>query len=130
MTKGNGAAGVSLSNGASDRPGGLSYIVPSERMLWVAALAVLPVAALAGMVSGAALPCALAIAAMALVAAFDAVRGYERLATLTVRAPQFLRLTKDVPAALPLIIENGSATPLALRLGVAMPPGAASDELT
>src|ERR1700722_16416565 len=130
MTKGNGAAGVSLSNGASDRPGGLSYIVPSERMLWVAARGGLPVAPAAGMVSGATPPCALAIAAMMLVAAFDAVRGYERLATVAVRAPQFLRLTKDVSAVLPLTVDNGSAAPVALRLGIAMPPGAVSDELT
>src|SRR5580704_9881847 len=105
-------------------------MIPSERLLWLAALAVLPVAAVAGIVSVAALPCALAIAAMALVAAFDAVRGYERLATITVRVPQFLRLTKDVPATLPLTVDNASATPLSLRLGVAMPPGSASDELT
>jgi uncharacterized protein (DUF58 family) len=105
-------------------------IVPSERLLWVAALAILPVGAVGGLFAGAALPCALAIAAIALVAAFDAVRGSERLATVAVRAPQFLRLTKDVPALLPLTVENGSASSLAVRLGVAMPAGAASDELT
>jgi uncharacterized protein (DUF58 family) len=104
--------------------------VPSERLLWVAALAVLPVAAVAGMVAGAALPCTLVIAAVALLAAFDAVRGSERLATVVVRAPQFLRLTKDVPGLLKLTVENGSSKPLALRLGVAMPAGAASEELT
>jgi uncharacterized protein (DUF58 family) len=105
-------------------------IVPSERLLWVAALAVLPVAAVAGMVAGAALPCTLVIAAMALIAAFDAVRGSEQLATVAVRAPQFLRLTKDVPGWLKLTVENGSLKPLPLRLGVAMPAGAASEELT
>jgi uncharacterized protein (DUF58 family) len=105
-------------------------IVPSERLVWVAALAVLPVAAVAGMVAGAALPCTLIIAAMALLAAFDAVRGSEQLATVAVRAPQFLRLTKDVPGLLKLTVENGSSKPLPLRLGVAMPAGAASEELT
>jgi uncharacterized protein (DUF58 family) len=133
MTKWDRPPGLSSANaihGPGDRPGRLSYVVPSERLVWLAALVVLPVAAVAGMVNGAAVPCALAIAAMALVAAFDAVRGYERLATVGVRAPQFLRLTKDVPGLLPLTVENGSAKPLALRLGVAMPDGAASDELT
>jgi len=105
-------------------------LVPSERLLWLSALAVLPVATIAGFVSGAALPCALVIAAMALAAALDATHGSERLATIAVRTPQFLRLTKDVPASLPLKVENGSAKPLVLRLGVAMPEGASSEELT
>jgi len=105
-------------------------LVPSERLIWFAALAVLPLAATAGIVAGAALPCALAIAAIALAAAFDAVRGYEILATVAVRAPQFVRLTKDVPSVVPLIIESTSTGPLSLRLGVPMPAGAASPELT
>jgi hypothetical protein len=96
-------------------------VVPSERLLWLAALVILPIAAIAGLVSGSALVCALAIAAIALVAALDAARGYERLATIAVSAPPFLRLTKDVPAFLPLRLENASAKPLALRLGIAMP---------
>jgi uncharacterized protein (DUF58 family) len=82
------------------------------------------------MVAGAALPCTLVIAAMALLAAFDAVRGSEQLATVAVRAPEFLRLTKDLPSLLRLTVENGSLKPLPLRLGVAMPAGAASEELT
>jgi uncharacterized protein (DUF58 family) len=105
-------------------------VVPSERLLWLAALVVLPIATIAGLVAGSALVCALAIAAIALAAALDAARGYERLATIAVTAPPFLRLTKDVPASLPLRLENASAKPLALRLGIAMPEGAASEELT
>lgn len=105
-------------------------IVPSERLLWLAVLAILPLAAVAGFVSGAAIPGGLIIAIIALLAALDAVRGSERLTTVAVRASQFLRITKDVPAMLPLTVENSSSKPLALRLGVAMPAGAASDELT
>jgi uncharacterized protein (DUF58 family) len=105
-------------------------IVPSERLLWISALAVLPVLAVAGFVSGALLPCALIVAGLALVAALDAVRGSEQLAKAVIRTPLFLRLTKDVPAQLPVTVENGSATALSLRLGIAMPAGAASDELT
>jgi len=133
MTKYDRPPGLSLPEAAQkpvDRPGGPSHIVPSERLLWLAALAVLPVSTIAGLVAGAAIPCAFAIAAIALVAALDAARGYERMATITLSAPPFLRLTKDVPGSLPLKIENGSSKPLALRIGVAMPAGAASEELT
>ena len=81
-------------------------LVPSQRLLWLAALAVLPLASIAGLVSGAALPCAIAIAALSLLAAFDATRAHELLATISASAPKFLRLTKDVPALLPLKVEN------------------------
>ncbi len=58
-------------------------IVPSTRLLWVAALTVLPLAAIGGMVAGAALPCVLGIAAIVLAAGLDAMRGYERLAAVS-----------------------------------------------
>jgi uncharacterized protein (DUF58 family) len=105
-------------------------VVPSERALWVAVLLVLPAAAAAGFFSGAAAPCAIAIAAIVLVCAFDAVRGQERLAMVALSAPEVLKLTKDVAAVLPVVVENATPRPVTLRLGIAMPAGIVSDELT
>jgi uncharacterized protein (DUF58 family) len=69
--------------------------------------------------------CVLVIAAFALGALIDAWTGRERLAAIGIRAPQLLRLTKDVPARLPLTIDNRSPRTMLLRLA-ASPPAALS----
>jgi len=97
--------------------------VPSQRMLLLAAVAALPLATAAGFVPGLAGPCAAALALGALVAAVDAVRGRVRLDALDASAPPVVRLTKDVPASLPIAIASRLAGALAIRLSVAMPPG-------
>jgi len=101
-------------------------MVPSQRMLLLAAVAALPLATAAGFVPGLAAPCAAALALGALVAALDAVRGRVRLDALDASAPPVVRLTKDVPAHLPIAIASRLAEPLAIRLSVAMPPGVSS----
>jgi uncharacterized protein (DUF58 family) len=101
-------------------------IVPSQRMLLLAAVVALPLATAAGLVPGLALPCGAALLLCALVAAVDAVRGRARLDALEAGAPPTVRLTKDVPSRLPIAIANRMREPLAIRLSVATPPGVVS----
>src|ERR1035441_4515390 len=104
-------------------------IVPSQRLMLVAAVVVVPLATAAGFVPGVALPCVITLVLFAAAAAADAVRSLERLDALHVRTPAFLRLTKDVPTQLPVFIDNRSPHPIALRLGAVMPSGVASESL-
>jgi uncharacterized protein (DUF58 family) len=104
-------------------------IVPSQRLLLVAAVVVVPLATVAGFVPGAALLCAITLVVCAAAAAVDAVRSVESLEALHLRTPAFLRFTKDVPAYVPVFIDNRSATPVALRLSAVMPGGMASDSV-
>jgi uncharacterized protein (DUF58 family) len=103
-------------------------IVPSQRMLLLAAVVVLPLATAAGFASSLAVPCIAALAMWALVAAVDAVRGRMRLDGLAVSAPAVVRLTKDVPARLPITIASRLTAPLPIRLSVATPAGVPSPE--
>jgi len=98
-------------------------MVPSQRMLLLAAVVVLPLATAAGFVPGLALPCAATLALCALVASVDGVRGRIRLDALRASAPPVVRLTKDVPARLPITIASRLPGPLAIRLSVVTPPG-------
>ena len=70
-------------------------IVPSQRLLLLAAVVALPLATAARFVPGLEVPCAVALGLCALVAAADAVRGRMRLDGLAVSAPPVVRLTKD-----------------------------------
>jgi uncharacterized protein (DUF58 family) len=104
-------------------------IVPSQRLLWLTAVIILPLAAAAGMASGLALPCALAALAFALVALIDALSARKRLNAVELCVPQSVRLTKDVPGMLPLSIDNRAGKPLALRIAIVLPPALTSDEI-
>src|ERR1035441_3940683 len=104
-------------------------IVPSQRLMLVAAVVVVPLATAAGFVPGVALACVITLALCAAAAAADAVRSLERLDALHLRTPAFLRLTKDVPTHLPVFIDNRSRHAIALRLGAVMPGGVASESL-
>ena len=101
-------------------------IVPSQRLLLLAAVVVLPLATAAGLVPGLELPCGAALFLCALTAAADAVRGQRRLAGVAAGIPPLLRLTKDVPAKLPVTLTNHLAAPLSVRLSVATPQGVQS----
>ena len=105
-------------------------IVPDSRLLLLAAVAVLPVAALAGLSPAWALPCAVILAVMAAASAADAWFGEQRVAALDAQAAAVVRLTKDVPASLPLTFENRSGRELSIRAGIAMPEGLTSEKLT
>jgi uncharacterized protein (DUF58 family) len=95
-------------------------------MLLLAAVVVLPLATAAGFLPGVAIPCGVTLALWTLVVAVDALRGHTRLAALTATAPPFVRLTKDVPARLPISIASRLPAPLNIRLSVATPPGVPS----
>src|ERR1017187_97820 len=101
-------------------------IVPSQRLMLVAAVVVVPLATAARFVPRAALACVLTLVLFAAAAAADAVRSLERLDALHLRTPPFLRLTKDVPTLLPVFIDNRSTGAIALRLSAVMQIGRAS----
>lgn len=101
-------------------------LVPSQRLLLLAAVVALPLATAASFVPGAAVPCAVTLALWALVVAADAVRGRVRLDSLSANAPPIVRFTKDIPARLAIAISSRLKEPLAIRLSVATPPGVPS----
>lgn len=101
-------------------------IVPSQRLLVLAAVVVLPLATAAGFVPGIAVPCAATLALWAVVVIVDALRGRLRLDAITASAPAIVRITKDVPASVPITIASRLTHPLHIRLSVATPPGVAS----
>src|ERR1035441_337527 len=101
-------------------------MVPSQRLLLLAAVVALPLATAAGFVPGLEIPCAATLALWALVVALDAVRGRLRLDSLIASAPPVVRLTKDVPARLPITIASRLKEPVPIRLSVATPPGVPS----
>ena len=105
-------------------------IVPGSRALLAAALVVLPVATLAGIMPGLALPCAGILAVCFAASVVDAMAGRQRVAAFGARAPEMVRLTKDVRADVTITLENRSARVLSLRAGLAMPEGVASERLT
>jgi uncharacterized protein (DUF58 family) len=101
-------------------------IVPSQRLLLLAAVVALPLATAAGFVPGIEVPCAATLAVCALAVAVDAVRGRGLLDGIAAGAPPVVRITKDVAARLPVTMASRLAAPLVIRLSVATPPGVAS----
>ena len=105
-------------------------IVPGSRILFAAALVVLPAATLAGIMPGLALPCAGILAVCFAASVVDALLSRQRVAALGAHAPEMVRLTKDVRADVTIALENGSARALSVRAGLVMPEGVASERLT
>src|ERR1017187_3418279 len=104
-------------------------IVPSQRLLWLAGAVALPTTTIAGLYPTLATPCYAVLAACAMAAAADAIGGGRRIRKLQLRTPEFLRFTKNVPASLPVTIENRSKGGLRIRLGAVMPPGVESERV-
>jgi uncharacterized protein (DUF58 family) len=104
-------------------------IVPSQRLLWIAALAGVPLAAGAGLAPRAAVPCLAALAAGAAVIMLDAALADRRAAGLQLQTPASLRLSKNAAATLPITIDNRSARAMALRIAAVMPEGMESPKL-
>lgn len=96
-------------------------IVPSQRLLVLAAIMVLPLATAVGFVPGLAAPCAVTLALCAALSAADAVRGRRQLDRITATAPAILRVTKDVAVRLPLSLANSLPQTIPARLSVATP---------
>ena len=105
-------------------------IVPGRRILLAAALVVLPVATVAGIVPGLWLPCAGILATCFAASVADALAGRQRVGALGASAPGLVRVTKDVRADVTITLENGSARALSVRTGLVMPEGVASERLT
>jgi uncharacterized protein (DUF58 family) len=101
--------------------------VPSPRLLWIATLAALPAAAVAGLYPSLLLPCAMAVAVVALIALVDASVGRERLAGLTLSGPEFIRVTKGIAGKLVVTVMNRSKRALSARFA-AVPPSAIAVE--
>ena len=81
-------------------------MVPSNRLLVLAALAGVPLAAMAGLAPAAAAVCILALALVAAVVLGDGVAGMRRLQGVRAKTPPVVRLTKGVPASVPVTVEN------------------------
>jgi uncharacterized protein (DUF58 family) len=94
-------------------------IIPSKRLLLLSAAVAIPAATIAGLFPP--MPGIAVLTVLALAAAIDATRGSERLQELAIQTPAFARFTKDVPAAIPVTIENRAPVPLPLRIAV-IPP--------
>jgi len=104
-------------------------IVPSHRLLLLAATVALPAATIAGLSPALFLPGGAVLLALVFISAMDALRGAERLGKLTIRTPPYLRFTKDIPAALPIAIENHSSSAVPFRLVAALPEGVTAEPL-
>jgi uncharacterized protein (DUF58 family) len=104
-------------------------IVPAQRLLLVSAIVVVPLATIAGLVPALLPACCAVLALCALAVIIDGFLARTRIDALTARAPAILRLTKDVPAHLPITIENRSRESAAMRLFAVMPAGVQSTTL-
>ncbi len=97
-------------------------IVPAPRLLWIALAIVLPAASIAGLTPSLAAVCWIVAMACALIAAGDAIYGVQRLHAVNIQVPELLRLTKNVPATVPVTIEGGP-----VRIALPMPHGMESE---
>lgn len=84
---------------------------------------VLPAATLAGILPTLAVPAWGVALLWALAAGVDAWRGETRLRAVGTSAPAQLRLTTNVPIAVPFTLQNRTGTPLALRVAPEVPEG-------
>lgn len=103
-------------------------MVPSSRLLWLAAAAALPAATIAGLapqLSGAG---TVMLASCAALAIADAVLAARRGRQLRVEAAALQRLTKDTIFRLPLTVENHSATTFVVRVSPGLPEGVLSGQ--
>lgn len=103
-------------------------IAPSSRLLLFAAIAVLPLAAAAGFDARIAPACLALLGLCAAAAAYDAAAGMRRARRIRLAAPELQRLTKNIPAALPVTIENHSGAAASIRLAATASPAVAFDE--
>jgi uncharacterized protein (DUF58 family) len=96
-------------------------IVPSQRLLVLAAVIAVPLATAAGFVPGLVIPCIATLCLWVIVVAVDAIRGRILLHSITAGAPSVVRFTKDVAARIPIVITSQLKQPIAVRLSVATP---------
>lgn len=103
-------------------------IVPSTRLILLAALVLLPVGFMAAghpELTGSALMIAMAVV---LVAVLDGISGQGRVTGLDVQAPAVIRMTVDRPARIDLLVSNPEGMRSGIRIGLALPRAIASDQ--
>src|SRR5436305_7095581 len=93
-------------------------IVSSRRLPWFAANVMLPLAAIAGFTPALAAPCVILLAVAVVACLYDAAGGVRGVRSLGVALPEFLRLTKNIPAILPVTITNAAGQTLAVRIAL------------
>ena len=103
-------------------------IAPSSRLLWFAAIAMLPLAAAASLNPRIAPQCVALLIACIAAAAYDAVGGIQRARAIHGSAPEMLRVTKDVAVALPVTVKNDSGAAAPIRIAAAAAPAIAFEE--
>ena len=107
-------------------------LVPRTRLLLWIALIVLPFAAAAATLPGAAAFAALFIGGLAFLVFYDALVARGRLIGVRVHLPEVVRLQKDRPGTLEVRIQNDAMDARTLRVGLAFPReiAAESDDRT
>lgn len=101
-------------------------MVPSRRLIWLAALLAVPAATVAGLAPGWAAFADALLGLSAIVAALDAGVGFRHVSRVQLRTPPLLRVTKDIEASAPITLENRSRAPLPVRVAAVMPDGLTS----
>ena len=104
-------------------------IAPRTRLLLVAALAVLPLAWIAGLAWTLAPACVCVIASLCGAAAWDAGRGMQAIGALRLRLPALLRTTRGVEARLPVDVLNGGLEEVAVQMALRLPQDLVSERL-
>ena len=104
-------------------------IVPRQRVLYWA-MALVPVAAVGGMIpaaGGLAVACAVVLAA---VAVGDALLARRRVRGLSVSLPEVVRLALDRPGHIPVILRRAQTTKMTVTVGLPLPAGVGTSDET
>ncbi|HTL16723.1 MAG TPA: DUF58 domain-containing protein, partial [Patescibacteria group bacterium] len=98
-------------------------IVPRSRLIFWAAMVVVPCGLLSATEPRLLLLYWVIIAVFSAVAALDALRGGKALAPITVLLPAVARMTRDRPSRLEVRVQNTSLKSSTLRLALVLPQG-------
>ncbi|MFH1147534.1 MAG: DUF58 domain-containing protein [Pseudomonadota bacterium] len=97
-------------------------IVPQRRLLVSVGLVVLPLAAIGGLVSGAAVPAGIVVAGLFLLVLVDAAAACRTLDGLEVESPGVVRLYKGREGEIEIRLRNSRPNNRPVRLGLSLPP--------
>jgi len=101
-------------------------LVPRTRFLFWFAVVALPFSVLGAVYPAAAVISGCLIVGLVLVAIVDAGLATTKLDGIGIELPAVVRLSKDRPASLSVVVINQRRLPRRLRLGLALPPGLTS----
>jgi uncharacterized protein (DUF58 family) len=97
-------------------------VVPQQRLIWITAAIALPAGTIAGALPELAGLAVGSLAALGLVAAWDAWRGWLRLGGLAITAPETARLSAGRPGMLRLTVNAARCQQRRLRIGLETSP--------